>query len=142
MCSHMNGIATCDLKIECLTSLQDYGIDFDDEEHPVKAFKCRCGSRFCRNIKRSNSKHYCTLSGVFYKFFEYQYFPNTQKTTYCLSIKSLKKKTLTNMISHNFHFQNAQTLKSFDHNTFMPNNDVIYPINCDWDMLRYSLILG
>ncbi|KAF5763112.1 putative [histone H3]-lysine(4) N-trimethyltransferase chromatin remodeling SET family [Helianthus annuus] len=30
----------------------DYGIDFDDEEHPVKAFKCRCGSRFCRNMKR------------------------------------------------------------------------------------------
>lgn len=36
--------------------LQDYGIDFDDHDHPVKAFKCRCGSKFCRNIKRSSSK--------------------------------------------------------------------------------------
>lgn len=32
----------------------DYGIDFDDHEHPVKAFRCRCGSKFCRNIKRSS----------------------------------------------------------------------------------------
>lgn len=26
----------------------DYGIDFDDVNHPVKAFKCHCGSTFCR----------------------------------------------------------------------------------------------
>ncbi|XP_027363541.1 probable inactive histone-lysine N-methyltransferase SUVR2 isoform X2 [Abrus precatorius] len=32
----------------------DYGIDFDDPDHPVKLFQCRCGSRFCRNMKRSN----------------------------------------------------------------------------------------
>ncbi|XVF81044.1 hypothetical protein PTKIN_Ptkin15bG0124900 [Pterospermum kingtungense] len=31
----------------------DYGIDFDDLDHPVKAFQCRCGSKFCRNMKRS-----------------------------------------------------------------------------------------
>ncbi|XVF32332.1 hypothetical protein REPUB_Repub17cG0072700 [Reevesia pubescens] len=31
----------------------DYGIDFDDVDHPVKAFWCRCGSKFCRNMKRS-----------------------------------------------------------------------------------------
>ncbi|XWS76199.1 hypothetical protein CRYUN_Cryun01aG0155200 [Craigia yunnanensis] len=31
----------------------DYGIDFDDLDHPVKAFRCRCGSKFCRNKKRS-----------------------------------------------------------------------------------------
>lgn len=36
--------------------LQDYGIDFDDHDHPVKAFKCRCGSKYCRNIKRASSK--------------------------------------------------------------------------------------
>ncbi|CAN4093185.1 unnamed protein product [Withania somnifera] len=30
----------------------DYGIDFDDLEHPVKAFKCHCSSKFCRNMKR------------------------------------------------------------------------------------------
>lgn len=36
--------------------LQDYGIDFDDLDHPVKAFRCRCGSKFCRNMKRSTSK--------------------------------------------------------------------------------------
>ncbi|CAI9107557.1 OLC1v1006935C1 [Oldenlandia corymbosa var. corymbosa] len=34
----------------------DYGIDFDDVEHPVKAFRCHCGSRFCRNIRRPSSK--------------------------------------------------------------------------------------
>ncbi|GMP54518.1 hypothetical protein CsSME_00019669 [Camellia sinensis var. sinensis] len=33
---------------------KDYGIDFDDHDHPVKAFKCRCGTKFCRNIKRSS----------------------------------------------------------------------------------------
>ncbi|KAK7393359.1 hypothetical protein VNO78_21912 [Psophocarpus tetragonolobus] len=32
----------------------DYGIDFDDNDHPVKLFQCRCGSKFCRNMKRSN----------------------------------------------------------------------------------------
>ncbi|XP_022727454.1 probable inactive histone-lysine N-methyltransferase SUVR2 isoform X2 [Durio zibethinus] len=31
----------------------DYGIDFDDLDHPIKAFRCRCGSKFCRNMKRS-----------------------------------------------------------------------------------------
>ncbi|KAK8611762.1 hypothetical protein V6N13_131804 [Hibiscus sabdariffa] len=30
----------------------DYGIDFDDLDHPVKTFQCRCGSKFCRNMKR------------------------------------------------------------------------------------------
>ncbi|TYG58664.1 hypothetical protein ES288_D08G241100v1 [Gossypium darwinii] len=31
----------------------DYGIDFDDLDHHVKTFQCRCGSKFCRNMKRS-----------------------------------------------------------------------------------------
>ncbi|KAL7236134.1 hypothetical protein ACSBR1_019410 [Camellia fascicularis] len=40
-------------KVQALEELTwDYGIDFDDHDHPVKAFKCRCGSKFCRNIKR------------------------------------------------------------------------------------------
>ncbi|TKY52093.1 Histone-lysine N-methyltransferase SUVR4 [Spatholobus suberectus] len=30
----------------------DYGIDFDDLEHPIKAFKCCCGSAFCRDRKQ------------------------------------------------------------------------------------------
>ncbi|XP_041990293.1 probable inactive histone-lysine N-methyltransferase SUVR2 isoform X1 [Salvia splendens] len=34
----------------------DYGIDFDDHDHPVKAFHCQCGSKFCRNIRRSRSR--------------------------------------------------------------------------------------
>ncbi|KAG4135346.1 hypothetical protein ERO13_D08G209900v2 [Gossypium hirsutum] len=33
--------------------MQDYGIDFDDLDHHVKTFQCRCGSKFCRNMKRS-----------------------------------------------------------------------------------------
>nr|XP_010920299.1 probable inactive histone-lysine N-methyltransferase SUVR1 isoform X1 [Elaeis guineensis] len=39
-------------KIEVLEELTwDYGIDFDDHTHPVKAFKCRCGSKFCRDMR-------------------------------------------------------------------------------------------
>ncbi|TYI46741.1 hypothetical protein E1A91_D13G125400v1 [Gossypium mustelinum] len=30
----------------------DYGIDFNDDEHPIKAFKCCCRSAFCRDVKR------------------------------------------------------------------------------------------
>lgn len=41
-------------KVQAMEELTwDYGIDFDDHEHPVKAFKCQCGSKFCRNIKRN-----------------------------------------------------------------------------------------
>ncbi|KAI3772955.1 hypothetical protein L6452_04151 [Arctium lappa] len=41
-------------KIKAFEELtRDYGIDFDDDDHPVKAFECRCGSRFCRSIKPS-----------------------------------------------------------------------------------------
>ncbi|XP_038726184.1 histone-lysine N-methyltransferase SUVR4-like isoform X2 [Tripterygium wilfordii] len=29
----------------------DYGIDFDDHEHPIKAFTCCCGSQGCRDVK-------------------------------------------------------------------------------------------
>lgn len=29
----------------------DYGIDFEDNEHPVPAFICLCGSDFCRGYK-------------------------------------------------------------------------------------------
>ncbi|KAH8517509.1 hypothetical protein H0E87_005441 [Populus deltoides] len=32
----------------------DYGIDFDDTDQPVELFHCRCGSKFCRNMKRSS----------------------------------------------------------------------------------------
>ncbi|XP_058207893.1 probable inactive histone-lysine N-methyltransferase SUVR2 isoform X1 [Rhododendron vialii] len=42
-------------KVEAFEELTwDYGIDFDDSDHPVKAFRCQCGSEFCRNIKRSS----------------------------------------------------------------------------------------
>ncbi|KAK4850318.1 hypothetical protein QYF36_005638 [Acer negundo] len=30
----------------------DYGIDFSDHNHPIKAFKCGCGSAVCRDVKR------------------------------------------------------------------------------------------
>ncbi|RWR81196.1 putative inactive histone-lysine N-methyltransferase SUVR2 [Cinnamomum micranthum f. kanehirae] len=29
----------------------DYGIDFEDQNHPIEAFKCCCGSHFCRDLK-------------------------------------------------------------------------------------------
>ncbi|KAM7521748.1 hypothetical protein LguiA_011650 [Lonicera macranthoides] len=44
-------------KVAALEELTwDYGIDFDDRDHPVKAFRCRCGSKFCRNRKRSRRR--------------------------------------------------------------------------------------
>ncbi|KAL1294300.1 hypothetical protein AAHE18_19G132600 [Arachis hypogaea] len=33
----------------------DYGIDFDDQEHPIKAFQCCCGSTFCRDKKKKGT---------------------------------------------------------------------------------------
>ncbi|KAL8262034.1 hypothetical protein R6Q59_026083 [Mikania micrantha] len=45
-------------KVKALEELTwDYGIDFDDEEHLLKAFSCQCGSRFCRNIKPPNGSN-------------------------------------------------------------------------------------
>ncbi|XP_051120059.1 probable inactive histone-lysine N-methyltransferase SUVR1 [Andrographis paniculata] len=42
-------------KVEALEELTwDYGIDFDDESHPIKAFRCRCGSPFCRDTNRQS----------------------------------------------------------------------------------------
>ncbi|KAK2638044.1 hypothetical protein Ddye_025839 [Dipteronia dyeriana] len=32
----------------------DYGIDFSDHNHPIKAFKCGCGSAVCRDVKRKS----------------------------------------------------------------------------------------
>ena len=46
--------------------LQDYGIDFDDHDHPIKPFQCRCGSKFCRNMKRPNSKYNLLASFSFF----------------------------------------------------------------------------
>ncbi|CAM8987959.1 unnamed protein product [Rhodiola kirilowii] len=44
-------------KVSALEELtRDYGIDFADSDHCTKPFRCRCGSSFCRNIKRYNRK--------------------------------------------------------------------------------------
>ncbi|CAA7398935.1 unnamed protein product [Spirodela intermedia] len=44
-------------KIEAFEELTwDYGIDFDDHEHPIKAFRCLCGSRGCRDRGRSRGR--------------------------------------------------------------------------------------
>ncbi|OMO96100.1 hypothetical protein COLO4_15515 [Corchorus olitorius] len=34
----------------------DYGIDFDDHKHPIKAFHCTCGSSYCRDAKRKGKR--------------------------------------------------------------------------------------
>ncbi|XP_073223001.1 probable inactive histone-lysine N-methyltransferase SUVR2 isoform X2 [Cicer arietinum] len=34
----------------------DYGIDFDDHTHPIKAFECCCGSTFCRDKKQKGTR--------------------------------------------------------------------------------------
>lgn len=48
-------------KIDAMEELTwDYGIDFDDDYHPVKAFQCSCGSLACRDLKssrRTNAGH-------------------------------------------------------------------------------------
>ncbi|XP_078440113.1 putative inactive histone-lysine N-methyltransferase SUVR2 [Wolffia australiana] len=44
-------------KIDAFEELTwDYGIDFDDHEHPVKAFQCLCDSMECRDKSRSKGK--------------------------------------------------------------------------------------
>ncbi|KAK6940616.1 SET domain [Dillenia turbinata] len=50
-------------KVDALEELTwDYGIDFDDSDHHVKAFQCKCGSEYCRNMKRTNQAcNYCSL---------------------------------------------------------------------------------
>ncbi|KAL5702420.1 [histone H3]-lysine(4) N-trimethyltransferase [Ranunculus cassubicifolius] len=43
--------------VEALEELTwDYGIDFSDKNHPVKGFRCQCGSNCCRDMKRSHSE--------------------------------------------------------------------------------------
>ncbi|XP_022762107.1 probable inactive histone-lysine N-methyltransferase SUVR2, partial [Durio zibethinus] len=32
----------------------DYGIQFDDKNHPIRAFNCTCGSKFCRDQEKSS----------------------------------------------------------------------------------------
>ncbi|KAK2408942.1 putative aconitate hydratase, cytoplasmic [Trifolium repens] len=44
-----------------------WGIDFDDHDQPVKLFQCKCGSKFSRNMKRSNNRKH----GVVGKFVEF-----------------------------------------------------------------------
>ncbi|KAF5187881.1 Histone-lysine n-methyltransferase suvr4 [Thalictrum thalictroides] len=42
-------------KVDALEELTwDYGIDFNDHSHPVKAFRCQCQSKCCRDMKRSH----------------------------------------------------------------------------------------
>ncbi|XP_077228145.1 putative inactive histone-lysine N-methyltransferase SUVR2 isoform X2 [Tasmannia lanceolata] len=44
-------------KVEALEELSwDYGIDFEDHNHPVKAFRCHCSSKCCRDMKRRGKR--------------------------------------------------------------------------------------
>ncbi|WJX70991.1 hypothetical protein P8452_55039 [Trifolium repens] len=45
---------------------KDYGIDFDDHDQPVKLFQCKCGSKFSRNMKRSNCRFNFSLMDSVY----------------------------------------------------------------------------
>ncbi|KAK9944999.1 hypothetical protein M0R45_010532 [Rubus argutus] len=50
-------------KVDALEELTwDYGIDFDDHDDPLKVFNCRCGSKFCRNMKRSNRSRSASIA--------------------------------------------------------------------------------
>ncbi|KAJ0262625.1 inactive histone-lysine N-methyltransferase SUVR2 [Hirschfeldia incana] len=41
--------------IEAMEELTwDYGVEFNDHVYPTRPFHCRCGSEFCRNVKRSS----------------------------------------------------------------------------------------
>ncbi|KAF6144451.1 hypothetical protein GIB67_024678 [Kingdonia uniflora] len=35
----------------------DYHMDFDDENHPIDAFKCKCGSKGCNDVNRNKRAH-------------------------------------------------------------------------------------
>ncbi|XP_058215580.1 histone-lysine N-methyltransferase SUVR4-like isoform X1 [Rhododendron vialii] len=42
-------------KVDALEELTwDYGIDFYDHNHPIKAFQCCCGSGLCRGVRKMN----------------------------------------------------------------------------------------
>ncbi|EXB93150.1 Histone-lysine N-methyltransferase [Morus notabilis] len=45
----------------------DYGIDFDDIDHPIEAFSCSCGSEMCRDkkTKKYDGKNACLKSPSF-----------------------------------------------------------------------------
>ncbi|KAG8043756.1 hypothetical protein GUJ93_ZPchr0458g22336 [Zizania palustris] len=44
-------------KVEAFEELTwDYGIDFDDDKQPVKAFTCLCGSRYCRGRRHPRKR--------------------------------------------------------------------------------------
>ncbi|KAM5563334.1 putative inactive histone-lysine N-methyltransferase SUVR2 [Rosa sericea] len=50
-------------KVDALEELTwDYGIDFDDHDDPVRVFNCQCGSKFCRNMTRSNRSRSASLA--------------------------------------------------------------------------------
>ncbi|KAK7344154.1 hypothetical protein VNO77_13471 [Canavalia gladiata] len=43
----------------------DYGIDFDDHDHPIKAFQCCCGSALCRDKKpKGQSDNLVLISAI------------------------------------------------------------------------------
>ncbi|PSR92805.1 Histone-lysine N-methyltransferase [Actinidia chinensis var. chinensis] len=44
-------------KVDALEELTwDYGIDFNDHNHPIKAFQCCCGSAFCQDRRGKGTK--------------------------------------------------------------------------------------
>ena len=52
--------------------MQDYAIDFADENHPIKAFQCCCGSEFCRDMNgKGTSILSCSLKqlSIFFRWF-------------------------------------------------------------------------
>ncbi|KAJ6937193.1 hypothetical protein NC652_011760 [Populus alba x Populus x berolinensis] len=53
-CYRLAFFATMEEIQECLL-LQDYGIQFDDNYHPFKTFKCKCGSMRCHDKNRKEN---------------------------------------------------------------------------------------
>ncbi|KAL8099349.1 histone-lysine N-methyltransferase SUVR4-like isoform X1 [Apium graveolens] len=51
-------------KVSALEELTwDYGLDFDDQNHPIDAFECCCNSPFCRGTKREGSRSLVVYQG-------------------------------------------------------------------------------
>lgn len=82
------------IKTPCGMCLQDYGIDFDDHDHLVK-FRCRCGSNFCRNMKRSSRSKSVSIARWFDKrhLIEEMIALMLQAFTVLLKIKEIMKCT-------------------------------------------------
>ncbi|KAH0462263.1 hypothetical protein IEQ34_009838 [Dendrobium chrysotoxum] len=88
-------------KVEALEELtRDYGIDFKDHAHPIKAFKCLCGSSICRDSCRSIFYEIIRSSIIYFDNLNLYAFMSISMTNLLKNVISLWRSNLT--IIHSF----------------------------------------